>query len=81
MEIESTLYTGADYTIAPANLRKNLVPPINKMSLVPTVERRVEMDTGRVMAAGDGRTEAALMLFEEDESRNLPGPTGSRGCA
>ena len=74
LEIEAMVDTGASYTIVPANLLKDLgVQPIDKIGLVLADGRRIEYDIGRAMATIDGRTEATLVIFGEDNARPLLG--------
>ena len=74
LEIEAMVDTGASYTIVPANLLKELgVAPIDKISLVMADGRPVEYDIGRAMATIDGRTEATLVVYGEDNARALLG--------
>ncbi|MCY3542539.1 MAG: retroviral-like aspartic protease family protein [Chloroflexi bacterium] len=74
LEIEAMVDTGASYTIVPASLLKELgVDPIDKISLVMADGRPVEYDIGRAMATIDGRTEATLVVFGEDNARALLG--------
>ena len=74
LEIEAMVDTGASYTVVPAHLLENLgVSPIDKIGLVLADGRRVEMDIGRAMATIDGRTEATLVVFGEDNARALLG--------
>ena len=74
LEIEAMVDTGASYTIVPANrLRELGVPPIDKITLVLADGRTVEYDIGRAMATINGRTEATLVVFGEDDARALLG--------
>ena len=74
MEIEAMVDTGASYTIVPANLLDDLgVQPIDRIGLVLADGRRVEYDIGRAMATINGRTEATLVVFGEDNARPLLG--------
>ena len=74
LEIEAMVDTGASYTIVPAYLLKDLgVQPIDKLGLALAGGRRVEYDIGRAMATIDGRTEATLVVFGEDNARPLLG--------
>ena len=49
------------------------VAPIDKIRLVMADGRLVEYDIGRAMATIDGRTEATLVVFGEDNARALLG--------
>ena len=74
LEIDAMVDTGASYTIVPANLLKALgTSPIDKISLVLADGRSAEYDIGRAMATIDGRTEATLVVFGEDNARALLG--------
>ena len=80
LEIEAMVDTGASYTIVPASLLKELgVDPIDKISLVMADGRPVEYDIGRAMATIDGRTEATLVVFGEDNARALLGAYTLKG--
>ncbi len=66
--------TGASYTIVPADRLKELgVPPIDKITLVLADGRPVEYDMGEAMATINGRTEATLVVFGEENTRPLLG--------
>ncbi len=74
LEIEAMVDTGASYTIVPASLLRDLgVSPIDKIRLVLADGRAVEYDIGRAMATIDGRTEATLVVFGEDDAHALLG--------
>ena len=74
LEIEAMVDTGASYTIVPANRLRDLgVPPMDKITLVLADGRTVEYDIGRAMATINGRTEATLVVFGEDDARALLG--------
>ena len=74
LEIEAMVDTGASYTIVPSSLLKELgVVPIDKIGLVLADGRPVEYDIGRAMATIDGRTEATLVVFGDDNARALLG--------
>ncbi len=74
LEIEAMVDTGASYTIVPASLLKQMgVTPIDKIGLVLADGRPVEYDIGRAMATIDGRTEATLVVFGDDNARALLG--------
>ena len=74
LEVEAMVDTGASYTIVPASLLKDLgVSPIDKIGLVLADGRPVEYDIGRAMATVNGRTEATLVVFGEDDARALLG--------
>ena len=74
LEIEAMVDTGASYTLVPAKLLNELgVTPIDKIGLRLADGRVVEYDIGRVMATIDGRTEATLAVFGEDDARSLLG--------
>ena len=74
LELAAMVDTGASYTIVPAKLLQDLgVSPIDKISLVLADGRAVEYDIGRAMATIDGRTEATLVIFGENDARALLG--------
>ena len=74
LELEAMVDTGASYTIVPAILLKELgVSPIDKIGLVLADGRPVEYDIGRAVATIDGRTEATLVVFGDDNARPLLG--------
>ena len=74
LEIEALVDTGASYTIVPAGqLRRLGVSPIDKIGLLLADGRSVEYDIGRAMATINGRTEATLVVFGEDNARALLG--------
>ena len=74
LEIEAMVDTGASYTMVPAGLLKELgVSPIDRIRLVLADGRTVEYDIGRAMATIDGRTEATLVIFGDDDARALLG--------
>ena len=74
LEIEAMVDNGASYTIAPANLLRDLgVLPIDKISLVLADGRPVEYDLGEARATINGRNIPTLVVFGEDNARALLG--------
>ena len=74
LEIEAMVDTGANYTIVPAGLLKDLgVEPIDKIPLVLADGRPVEYDLGRATATINGRSIPTLVVFGEDHARALLG--------
>ena len=74
VEIEAMVDTGASYSVAPASLLEQLgVSRIDSIRLSLADGRSVVYDIGRAMASIDGRKEATLVLFGDDESRALLG--------
>ena len=74
VEIEAMVDTGASYSVAPASLLERLgVSRIDSIRLSLADGRSVVYDIGRAMASIDGRKEATLVLFGDDDSRALLG--------
>ena len=74
LTIEAMVDTGASYTIVPASLLQELgVVTIDKISLVLADGRPMDYDIGQAMATIDGRTEATLVVFGDDNARALLG--------
>ena len=74
LEIDALVDTGASYTIVPGGLLRRMgASPIDKIGLQLADGRPVEYDIGRAMATINGRTEATLVVFGEDNARALLG--------
>lgn len=74
LDIEALVDTGASFTMVPSNLLDELgVAPADKVTLELADGRQVEYDMGRAMASIDGRTEATLVVFGDENADPLLG--------
>ena len=82
LEIEATVDTGATYSMLPSGMLRQLgVESIGKAEFELADGRIVELEMGRVWVTIDGASEVSLVIFGEDGTPPLWGPTRLKVCA